>query len=81
MYKESSNIVENNTHKNFDFFNTRVISEPIKLNLSTRIVLAITLSIVNIITIPYIIDNGMKTGETLGKSLSQSINKDFSNFK
>lgn len=32
MYKDSSNIVENNMHKNFDFFNTRVISEPIKLN-------------------------------------------------
>lgn len=81
MYKDSENMVSCDVSKNFDFFNTKVINAPKELNKTTRITLVITLSLINIIAIPYIMNAGMQAGNMLGEKINQSIHRDLTSLK
>lgn len=81
MHKDSANILEQTVNKNFDFFNTKVISPPKPLNKSTRIILAVSLGVLNLIMTPYLIQAGKYTGDMIGDRINQSIHRDLTSLK
>lgn len=81
MDKEIMSVSENNLHNNFDFFNTRVISTPTKLNKVANMVRGvITISIIIALT-PFAIHSGSKMADKIYEPINKSISRDLHSLK